>query len=330
MIISASLFSCKDDYDEYVDSLIKNGIKLLHIDFIEGNTPKEKINMLQYLRTDVVFDVHLIKKQIEECDIVFFNGLNTNYLCYQYENLETTNIDLLMQFKGKKGLAFTMDTEYEVILQYVDKVDYILIMCTIPGVSGQTFNNLNIDRIKNLRRDCPNMEIHVDGGIEEEKSVLMSHLNVDLVVSGSYLASAKNFQLAERICRIKYSNVSVKAKEIMLPLEILTCVEENDGFEKIVYALDNDKTSTVVVCKGDKTIGIITDGDVRRTILKYKEQSFSLKAADIVNTNPITVDEDYLVTNLIYDKLLMSKKIRAVPCVKNTNIVGIIDLGEIT
>lgn len=329
MIISASLFSYKGKYEDYIENLIRNGIRLLHIDYIEGNTEKEKLLNLLNLNENVVYDVHLIKSYIEPEDIEFFNKLDTTYLCYQFENLKWMDFGLLNSFKGKRGLAFTLDTPYEIIKQYIDKLDFVLIMCTIPGISGQSFNYDNIERIARIRKEYPDMAIHVDGGIGEEISALMSHLNVDVVVSGSYLAGAQNEQLAERICKIRYSNTSVTAKEVMLPMKVLTVIDINDSFEQVVYALNEDKISTVVVNCNNKGIGIITDGDIRRTILKYGHQSFELKAGSMANTNPITVPVNYPISNLIYDRLLFSKKIRAIPCVDKNDIVGIIDLSSL-
>ena len=82
----------------------------------------------------------------------------------------------------------------------------------------------------------------------------------------------------------------------------------------------------LVVDENDKLLGTITDGDIRRAILKGKSLEDSIR--DIYYKNPITVSIDESKENII--NLCTSKKIYQIPVVdKNGKIVKIILLDEI-
>ena len=82
----------------------------------------------------------------------------------------------------------------------------------------------------------------------------------------------------------------------------------------------------LVVDENDKLLGTITDGDIRRAILKGKNLEDGIE--DIYFKNPITVSIDENKENII--NLCISKKIYQVPVVdKDGKIVKIILLDEI-
>ena len=82
----------------------------------------------------------------------------------------------------------------------------------------------------------------------------------------------------------------------------------------------------LVVDENDKLLGTITDGDIRRAILKGKSLEESIK--DVYFKNPITVSIDENKENII--NLCVSKKIYQVPVVdKDGKVVKIMLLDEI-
>ena len=82
----------------------------------------------------------------------------------------------------------------------------------------------------------------------------------------------------------------------------------------------------LVVDENDKLLGTITDGDIRRAILKGKSLEDSIK--DVYFKNPLTVSIDENKENII--NLCISKKIYQVPVVdKDGKVVKIMLLDEI-
>jgi arabinose-5-phosphate isomerase len=71
----------------------------------------------------------------------------------------------------------------------------------------------------------------------------------------------------------------------------------------VIERLTERKLGAVLVCAGQKLIGIITDGDLRRALRK-KEQFFGLSAGEVMTRSPITVLPDLLA----YDALRLMEE----------------------
>lgn len=325
MILSASLASCKGNKKDYIEKLKSNGINMLHIDYIEGgNFSKKDLLAIDNIWDSVLFDIHIISDKINEKDVDFFNKIEASYMCYQYENLIETDIGLLKKFNGKTGLAFTIESQFEDIMNVIGLVDFVMIMCTVPGVSGQGFNSDNIERIRDIHTIYPNLEIHVDGGIDARRIEVMKRYNVALAVVGSFLTDTEE-NLTEKICQLRYSETDITVEEVMIPIDCLMTINYSDPFETVLRALEKDKLSIVTVVKDNQLIGIITDGDVRRTLIKYNKHSFEFTAGDIMNSMPRTLSYNTKVCHVLYDRLFLEKGVMAIPCIKNKKIIGVLD-----
>ena len=66
---------------------------------------------------------------------------------------------------------------------------------------------------------------------------------------------------------------------------------ESTIFE-VIDSLTSGRNGITVVLDGEKILGVITDGDLRRTLQKYKENFHHLHAKDIITLNPKTVYKD--------------------------------------
>ncbi|MET3731333.1 KpsF/GutQ family sugar-phosphate isomerase [Moheibacter stercoris] len=66
---------------------------------------------------------------------------------------------------------------------------------------------------------------------------------------------------------------------------------ESTIFE-VIDSLTSGRNGITVVLEDDTIVGVITDGDLRRTLQKYKEDFHHLKAKDIITLNPKMVYKD--------------------------------------
>lgn len=90
------------------------------------------------------------------------------------------------------GIAVSMSESFDDIFKYLDQVENVLILSIPkPGFSGQKFDADALERIARLeeypRRSS--LEVCVDGGVNQST---VGILNVDKVVSGSFVLQAKN------------------------------------------------------------------------------------------------------------------------------------------
>ena len=137
-------------------------------------------------------DVHLMvnnpKKYIEKLAL-----LNVEYITFHYESVKNIEdvIDLIHNCGLKAGISIKPSTNASEIINYLDKLDLVLVMSVEPGKSGQSFMNSVLYKIESLKKVIDEKGyktiISVDGGINEETARLVKDKGADMVVSASFL-----------------------------------------------------------------------------------------------------------------------------------------------
>jgi ribulose-phosphate 3-epimerase len=100
----------------------------------------------------------------------------------------------------KVGLSIKPATSPEVLLNYLDDVDLVLVMTVEPGFGGQSFNPLMIEKISFLREEISkrnlNTYLEVDGGINRETARIVIEHGADVLVAGSSIFGSENYRKA--------------------------------------------------------------------------------------------------------------------------------------
>lgn len=82
------------------------------------------------------------------------------------------------------------------------------------------------------------------------------------------------------------------------------CVALEDGIRKVILEMSGGRLGAVAVTGDEnKLLGIVTDGDLRRMLEKYKDVD-GLKAKDIMSSSPKIISED----ELAYDAFRLMEK----------------------
>ncbi len=202
-LISTSFLSSNKIADDLI-KLNDTTTNYIHVDVMDGKFVKEKSlpykelkNIYKY--TSKRLDVHLMvtkpKKYIKD-----YANLNTEYLTIHLE-LEKDlfkYLELIKSYGIKAGLSINPDTDVRLLEPYLKNIDMVLMMSVFPGYGGQQFiesTYQKIELLKQLIKEInPKVIISVDGGVNSEIS---KKLDVDMVVSGSYIINSENFE--ERI-----------------------------------------------------------------------------------------------------------------------------------
>jgi ribulose-phosphate 3-epimerase len=95
--------------------------------------------------------------------------------------------------KGKKiGFVLNPETSIEKLAPFIDDIDQVLIMTVNPGFYGSPFLPEMLDKIAELRKLKPDLDIEVDGGVTDKTIALVDKAGANLFVSGSYIMKAEN------------------------------------------------------------------------------------------------------------------------------------------
>lgn len=118
--------------------------------------------------------------------------------------------------------------------------------------------------------------------------------------------------------------------EDLLAAESYTFVSSDDKFQDIVMELTKRPLGGTVVLDHDKKmIGIITDGDLRRSIEKHGERSFQLKASEIMTKNPIVINKGITAGQAIQIMEKNQREISVIPVMDKNEYVGMLRLHDI-
>ena len=103
-------------------------------------------------------------------------------------------------------------------------------------------------------------------------------------------------------------------------------VAEDDAMTKVILEITEKILGATAVMRNDEFIGIITDGDLRRMLVKHPNIE-EVKAKDIMTVNPKTIEKDDLVVNAL--ELMRKKSITQLPVMDNGKYVGMIHIHDI-
>ena len=212
--ISPSILSADfSNLEKDIKKLETAGADMIHVDVMDGHfVPNITIGppVIKALRSKTLlpFDVHLmidtVHKYIKDvanagADIITIHPEAT-------PNLQES-IDEIKSFKKKVGVSLNPDTKIDIIGDYLDKVDLILIMSVYPGFGGQKFIPDVLEKIKSLKdlkdKKKLNFDIEVDGGINFSNFRSVINAGANVLVSGTTIFKENNGDIKKNIDFLK-------------------------------------------------------------------------------------------------------------------------------
>lgn len=121
----------------------------------------------------------------------------------------------------------------------------------------------------------------------------------------------------------------LKVRKLMHRGQQIPRVYKNASMREVLEEMSNKKLGmTCVIDDEEKLVGVITDGDLRRKIQKYKRNFLQKNAEECMTPKPVTIDKDDLATKALH--LMEENKITSLVIRnKRGKIDGIIHLHDL-
>ena len=193
--------------------LEEGGADMIHVDVMDGHfVPNLTIGppVIKALRKqcDLKFDVHLmitpVHKYIESyadagADIITIHPEAT-------DNLEASILKI-RDLNKKVGVSLNPESKIDLITNFLNKIDLILIMSVNPGFGGQKFMPEVLEKIRELKKIQKeknlNFDIEIDGGINFDNCKDAIGAGANILVSGTTIFKSNNGDIKKNIDLLK-------------------------------------------------------------------------------------------------------------------------------
>ena len=196
-----------------IKKLEEGGADMIHIDVMDGHfVPNLTIGppVIKTLRKycSLKFDVHLmispVHKYIEAyadagADIITIHPEAT-------DNLEASILKI-KKLNKKVGVSLNPESKIDLILNFLNKIDLVLIMSVNPGFGGQKFMPKVLDKIKELKKIQTekniDFDIEIDGGINFDNCKSAIDAGANILVSGTTIFKSNDGDIKKNINLLK-------------------------------------------------------------------------------------------------------------------------------
>ena len=173
-----------------LQTLLENDVNLLHFDVMDGNIwPNITVGspFVAGLQTSLLKDVHLlINKPKQHIDAFAKAGADLISFSVEYTaHIDDTLARITSHEDILRGVSINPGTSVEFIKEYLDQIDYVLLLGVGPYTGKKTFLDDLPEKIKTLLSWKPELLICIDGGVNKDTIPKIAAMNPHFVVSGS-------------------------------------------------------------------------------------------------------------------------------------------------
>ena len=196
-MIAVSFLKSKYDRLTTIQNIDRSIADLIHVDLMDGLYVPENNFTIDSIINDLKdttkpLDIHLMVNN-PEFYIPSLAQLKPSIITIHLNS--THNFDnvlsMIKDYNIKVGIALNPDEDVHLLDNYFDLIDYVLIMSVYPGKGGQAFIKEVLNKVDCLK--SKNILIGIDGGINDTTIDYIKELDIDIIVSGSYICLSDDY-----------------------------------------------------------------------------------------------------------------------------------------
>lgn len=187
--------------EKEIEKVRQAGAHFLHLDVMDGAfVPNISFGppVIASIRkkTKLFFDVHLMIKNPQRY-IESFVRAGADCITIHYESTSRPKdaIQKIKDYDMKAGIAISPRTPAEAVLPYLNMVDMVLIMTVEPGFGGQEMIPEMLEKVRIIRKyvndNKLDVDIEVDGGINDKNAILAVEAGANVLVAGSAIFNSR-------------------------------------------------------------------------------------------------------------------------------------------
>ncbi len=196
-----------------IKRLEEGGADLIHVDVMDGHfVPNLTIGppVIEALKKNcsIKFDVHLMISPVHKY-IKAYSDAGADIITIHPEATDDlpASIQKIKDLGKQVGLSLNPETKINVIKDYLNEIDLVLIMSVNPGFGGQKFMPGVLDKIRELKsiqkKQNIDFDIEIDGGINFENSKIAIEAGANILVSGTTIFKSNNGDIKKNIELLK-------------------------------------------------------------------------------------------------------------------------------
>ncbi|MBT4384724.1 ribulose-phosphate 3-epimerase [Candidatus Peregrinibacteria bacterium] len=181
---------------------IEEHVDIISVDVMDGHfVPNITVGapVLKCLKSSLPFECHLMISEPEKY-LEDFAKAGASIISVHYEATGPRTAEILGRIRElgcKASLAIKPATSPDEIREFLDLMDACVVMSVEPGFGGQSFMPESLPKITQLREWKSDLDIIVDGGINNETAPEAIAAGANILVSGSYI-----FKASDRVAAI--------------------------------------------------------------------------------------------------------------------------------
>ena len=196
-----------------IKRLEEGGADMIHVDVMDGHfVPNLTIGppVIKALRKhcSLKFDVHLMISPVHKY-IKAYADAGADIITIHPEATQNLgdSIKTIQDLEKKVGVSLNPESKIELISEYLEQIDLVLIMSVNPGFGGQKFMPEVLDKIKQLKKIQEekkiNFDIEIDGGINFENCKVAIEAGANILVSGTTIFKSNGGDIKKNINLLK-------------------------------------------------------------------------------------------------------------------------------